>query len=188
MILQPGDLIFVQSLNWMSRAIRFFERGWGEKPSLVNHVAGVVDPAIDPERAYVVEATLPGVKYHRVSEIGWGHAQVAIYRHVSLTPDQISAVRREALIYEGRRYGFSKIVAHMLDWFLGKRYVFRRLAGMDDLPMCAWVWSHAYRRGAGVEFGAPANQVDPDDMYDYVVNHPNEWGCVRLLSPWRPRT
>lgn len=187
MMLERGDLIFVQSLNWMSRAIRFFERKWGEKPSLVNHVAGVVIQADEFTEPAIVEANMPGVQFRRMSEARWGRAQVAIFRHANLSPLERLAVAQAALSYEGRKYGFAKIIAHALDWFLGKRFVFRRLAGMDNMPICSWVWSHAYRRGASVYFGAPANQVDPDDMYDHVVSHPEDWIVIRPLSPWSPK-
>jgi hypothetical protein len=87
--------------------------------------------------------------------------------------------------YVGRRYGYLKMLAHLLDWLFLGVYLFRRIASMDRYPICSWVVAHAYGK-TGRHFGVAPGAASPDDIWDYVVAHPQEYRCVRALAPLRP--
>ena len=72
--------------------------------------------------------------------------------------------------YVGRSYGWLKIVAHGLDRLIGGRYLFRRLAMVDNYPICSWVVAYAFD-DIGKDFGLPPNTADPDHIWDYCVEH-----------------
>lgn len=182
--MRPGDLVFVRSPGLFGRLIRAFERS---PHAPVNHVAVVVMASVgNPDEALIVEANARGVQYHRVSETGWdSRTEVAVFTMDTLQPEDRKRVVQKALSYEGDRYDFLKIAAHLGDWLLGGRYVFRRLAGMDKYPICSWVGSHAYKY-VGVTFGVSANEAAPDDMYNWCASHPELWRAARPLAPWRP--
>ena len=64
--------------------------------------------------------------------------------------------------------------------FLGV-YFFRRLILAKDYPICSWVVAWAYQK-AGRDFGVPAAAADPDDIWDYVTRHPDEYEEVLPLQ------
>lgn len=181
-VLAPGDLFFTRGRSPLSWAIRLFTRSPGEDRTAVNHVGVVVQGGLLSE-AVIVEA-LDTVKRHRlVQQYGPPRRDgVAVYRAVGLAPENLWAAVQAAEGYVGRKYGRLKILAHLGDWMLGGAYLFRRLARMDKYPICSWLASHAYE-AAGVRFGVDPNAASPDDMWDWIKAHPDQWRCVRLLKP-----
>ena len=182
--LRPADVFFTHGTSVVSRLIRFFTRGAGESRTRVNHV-GVVVGGGSYHEAIVVEA-LSTVRRHRL----WGRYGppkrdlVAIYRPVDLSPQETAQVVAGAMRYVGRKYGWFMLIAHLLDWTLQGVYLFRRLAGIDRYPICSWVVAHAFLK-AGRDFGVPAGAADPDDIWDYVVAHPDRYVRVHPLARLR---
>ena len=107
---------------------------------------------------------------------------VAVFRPTDLNDEEKARIVAKANGYVGRRYGWVKIATHLLDWGLKGAYVFRRLTADDDYPICSWVVAHAYLT-ADRTFGVPAGAANPDDIWDYVVAHPDEFIQVRDLVP-----
>lgn len=175
----PGDVFFTQGTSWFSRAIRFFTRLPGEPPTLVNHVGVIVSSGYAP---WEVEA-LSRVR-RRQLRVAYGgkRMNVAIYR-MDMSRTSQEKIMRKADSYVGRKYGYGKIVAHFLDWCIGGQYFFRRLAQMDNYPICSWVVAYAYQE-AGFSFGLDPSSASPDDIWDYVTNH-EDWHCVKELGPLR---
>jgi len=160
--LLPADVFLTRGSSWLSRAIRFFTRGAGEARTKVNHV-GLVVQGGPIDDAVVVEA-LSTVKQHKlIDKYGGGRSQVAVYRPVNLAPAELETVVSTARGYVGRKYGFVKILAHLGDWVLQGAYVFRRLAVMDEYPICSWLVAHAFKQ-AGKSFGVAARAATPDDI------------------------
>lgn len=188
-ILAPGDLVFTRSPTPLGWAIRLFQTSPGEAPSVVNHCEIVTKGGL------LSEAEVIGALHHvrRARLIAaYGPPRktpIAIYRARGLTNTERIAIARKAESYEGRRYGYLKIGAHLGDWTLTRLtgreiYAFRRLARMDRYPMCSWLADHAYRE-VGISFGpAPA----PDDLWDEVTANLLGWTCVRPLRPLSPVT
>ena len=180
-ILNPGDIFFTRGSGLISRAIRLCTRAIGESRTQVNHVGLIVRGGPVAE-AWAVEA-LSRVRQHGLYD-RYGPPctdQVAVYRPVTATPEQIDAITRSAIEYTGRAYGILKIAAHFVDWLLCGAYAARRLTSSDNYPICSWVVAHAYA-AAGISLGAAPGAATPDDIWDHVTARPGEFLCVLPLG------
>ena len=86
-----------------------------------------------------------------------------------LDADQKQKIIEKAEDYRRRKYGFVKAFAHRLDRLFSNRYVFRRLARMDDYPISSWLVAYVYDRVLGYQFGTPPNAARPDHLLDHCV-------------------
>jgi hypothetical protein len=179
--LQAGDIFLTRGVGWLGSAIRFFTRHIGESRTKVNHVGLVVEGG-SLATAVGVEA-LRIVRRHRLmAEYGGKKDQVAVFRPTRLSEAELQRVVDAANAYVGRSYGYGKILLHALDWALQGAYVFRRLGRMDDYPICSWLVAHAFGK-VGIDFGVDSGAATPDDIWDYVTAHPEQFRPVRPLEP-----
>jgi hypothetical protein len=187
-LLQPADIFLTRGRGFVSRLIRVFTRHIGESRTKVNHVGIVVEGGA-VEKAIAVEALSRVVCRPLIEGYGDGRDDVAVYRPLNLTPEEIKKVVAAAERYVGRDYGYFMIALHFADWLLQGAYVFRRLGkGMDDYPICSWVVAHAYLK-AGKKFGVDPGAASPDDIWDFVTSHPEKYQQVRPLVPLtRPKS
>lgn len=189
-LFEQGDLAFLRTLikgpigRWfvafLIRVATFTRRD--KRPSLVNHVAIVIGPVIDPWGRivdYVIAEALGegGFQYRRLLESYGDQAlyDFAVARRRDLTEDQRAEIFEACENLIGRRYGFGKVVAHLIDYGLtklidlagarGDVYLARRLCNQERYPMCSWSALHAYDR-AGVPFDVPVAKGSPDDLWD----------------------
>ncbi len=168
--LLPGDIILERGDNLLSRAILECQRHRGERKSVVTHAAMVVDDG-NPLKATMIEALHRVVVRPVSAYLGAGHS-IVVFRNTELTDLQRVEIVLKALDYKGRKYGYHILVAHMFDYFLGGKYVFRRMVGSSNYPICSWIPAFAYHRVTGYKF----NRIDPilvqpDDIWDDVVNN-----------------
>lgn len=174
--LQPCDIFFTHGERLLSKLIRIGETLPGEEKSIVNHV-GIVVGHGSIEIADAVEA-LSKVKLHTIySQYHDKKDKVAIFRPLNLTDEQKILITCKAMKYVGNTYGYLKIATHLLDYFTGKHYVFRRLTNNDNYPICSWVVSHAYK-AAGLDFGCDEGMADPDDIWDFCMNNPDKYHYI----------
>lgn len=180
--LKPGDIFLTRGRGFISRAIRFFTRSIGESRTKVNHVGLVVEGG-SPEEAVVVEALSRVVRHPLTARYGGKRGdEVAVYRALTISPEEVRRIVKAAERYLGKEYGYFKIVLHFLDWLLQGAYVFRRLGRMDPYPICSWLVAYAYDK-VGKWFGVPPEAADPDHIWDYLVAHPAEYMQIRPLRP-----
>ena len=182
LLLAAGDIGFTCGDSKVSKAIRWFTRSKGEPKTLVNHVfivlkGGTLDESVIIEAVSTVKRGLLVKRYGPPKK-----DRVAIVRVRGLAMKDLATVCETAEGYEGRRYGHVKIAAHVLDRLLGGRYVFRRIAGMADYPICSWLVAHSFEK-AGISFGVPTDAADPDDIWDWVTAHKGKFSVVRPLTP-----
>ena len=179
--LKRGDVFFTKGRGLISRAIRFFTRNLGERRTKVNHV-GIIVSDNEVKSAIVIEA-LKFVMRHKL----WGRYgppcedQVAIFRPVNLSNEEIEAIVKTAENYVGKKYGYDKIIMHLLDWCLMGIYVFRRLTRTDNYPICSWVVAHAFKK-AKKYFGVAAGAASPDDIWDFIIENPDKYTCIHALG------
>lgn len=169
-IYEPGDIFLTRGNSIISKLIRVFSRTGGESRTMVNHCGLVVDDG-NSVSAVIVEASSKVIRrrfnaYRRSSS-----TQVAVYRPLNVTPEQIATIVAYAESTVGKPYGYHVIVLHWLDWLLNGRYVFRRLT-TEHYPICSSVVAEAYS-AAGLTFGVAANAASPDDVWDYVTTSDN---------------
>jgi len=181
--LLPGDIFLTKGDSFVSRAIRFFSRSGGESRTEANHV-GLVVGAGNEVTAPIVEALTKVKRRTMKSYSASKNTEVAIYRPLGLSDVELDAIVERAEGYVGASYGYLKLVTHMIDYFLGGRYVARRLTNSDNYPICSWVVAYAYS-DAGLTFGVAPGAASPDDIMDYCVAHPNKY---KVVHPMRKMT
>ena len=192
-LLESGDIFLTRGSSFISRAIRSFTRSIGEKRTKVNHVGLVVQRG-DVKTAIAVEAQSKVVR-HRLW-IRYGPPKkdlVAVYRATNLTVEQIKDIVVEAEKQVGKKYGYRMIIAHFLDWLLGRMlgwllgwqfsnvYLFRRLIPGNKYPICSWVVADAFAE-AGKDFGVEVGMATPDDIWDFVLNNPDKYKEIHPLK------
>jgi hypothetical protein len=164
--LETGDVIHVQGCGLLSRLIRWFSRACSEPKTWASHSAMVLRVG---DKIEIIEA-LRKVVVRPISEYARTRARLLVCRKPGgLDPDQKKKIIEKAQDYRGRRYGVGKIVAHALDRLFDNRYIFRRLARMDDYPICSWLVAYVYDRVLNFHFGVPPNAAQPDDLLDHCV-------------------
>ena len=171
---EPGDIVFFKGTAWISKAIRWLSRSWGEAKTETNHVGIITSPVRVPlQLAYVTEA-LQRVQTHLLWDHYAGtHTRVAIYRPVNLHRSERQHLGTLARSYEGLRYGYLKILLHYLDArLLNGLYAFRRLAFIKKRPICSYLVAAVYSE-LGLDFGVEPFQAQPDDIWDYVTQSDN---------------
>ena len=183
--LEPADIFMTRSQGIGSWLIRFFTRTGGESESQVSHV-GIVVEGGPLEKAAIVESR--GRTRRRLFFRRYGMKRkydVAIFRPLHLAPEKRAIIVRAALDYVGKEYSYFKILLHLLDWMLQGAYIFRRLGGINDYPICSWLVAHAFAK-AGETFGVEPDAADPDDIWDFINAHPEKYRILRPLSPLVP--
>lgn len=179
--LEPCDIFLTRGTSFVSGAIRFFTRSFGEKRTEVNHVGIIVDGGT-VHSAVAVEA-LVKVRMHALRRYATKPTTgVAVFRPINLTDAEKALIVEKAKSYEGRAYGWTKIVTHAMDWSLRGAYVFRRLTSSDDYPICSWLVAYAFA-AAGKDFGVEAGAANPDDIWDFATSNADKYVQIRGLTP-----
>jgi hypothetical protein len=179
----PCDIFFTRGEGFISKAIRVCTRSKGEPKTVVNHVGAFVRMG-NVATADVIEA-LATVKCHTLMDQYWGSDdQVAVFRPRGLMESQRKIIVSKLYQYEGRRYGYAKLVTHLLDYALNGAYVFRRLTSSDNYPICSWVVAQAFSH-ASLNFGVEPGAATPDDIWDFCVANPDKYTKVLNLTQLR---
>lgn len=176
------DILLVRSSSLFGRLIRIFTRSRGEAPTRVNHVEIMVD-SVNVVGSGATTLLRPFKEAYGSAPPG----TLYIARKVDLTDEQRQVIAAKARSYVGRKYGWLKIVAHFLDRVVfGGHYVTRRLCLIDQYPICSWEVAWSYD-AAGLNFGVPPGQADPDDIWDWVVEKGNkDWVLIYPTNGGRP--
>jgi hypothetical protein len=169
MTLEPGDIVCTTSGTWLSRAIRWFSRG------RVSHTG------IGTRSDTITEALTRVVR--RLFRATYHGSTLTVYRPLDLPPETVTAIAAKAETYVGRSYGYGKILAHALDRALGGAYLFRRVAGLNNYPICSWVVAHAYS-SQNLTFGVAPGAASPADIDRFCREHPAKYLTLWPLSRW----
>ena len=157
----------------------------GEDESYAGHIAGVISawPVLILHALWRV-VTQDYEKFKAGYSKGF-----RVYRMRGLTDDQRLNIAKAALEYSGKAYPWWRLLHHgadylsakVLGWFgrKGELYFFRRLISDDSaLGLCHRVWAHAYAAELGYEFGKPEHLVNPDQILDWIEQHPEDWKLI----------
>ena len=167
--LKPGDIVFVASDGLVAWLIRRFRSRDG-KATYVNHVALVVEEG-SLSTAVLMDAQPPMVQRRRLGE--YAGQLVAVYRPVSIPPLVMDRIVYRAQYYEGKRYGITKIVLHMLG--------LAGLARVDGMPICSWTVAVPFSR-EGYSFGVDSGIARPDHVWDWCSTHADQYKRMKALG------
>lgn len=185
----PGDVFFTRSSSLLGRLIRWAETDPAEESTWANHVGLVVSSGwIAPPSSPFVRERLAGVVeslWHTESWC-WYDAHkwdsgntIRVYRHRALSRSEsmTHAVIGRALEFVGLKYGWWKLIAHLVDRmaFSGRKTVSNFLQ-IDKRPICSYTAAKSFARG-GVSFGMEPEAATPDEMMDACENN-GEWFLV----------
>ena len=186
-----GDIVlFAGRRDFYGRLSRWIMRTSGEGPTYAVHTAQFLDSSSYLELDIVgkIRAT-PEILRKRQSHDLWQRRGFEIWRCQSLTEEQREAVTCRARDYLGATFGMAKFFTHLLDGLINKAisrdvYFFRRLNHDQRYPICSWITAFSYDRALHYQFGVPPECADPDEISDWVNEHPDEWVRVFQLDEY----
>ncbi len=184
-----GDVVFVAGRGWVQRGIRLLTRSIGEERTRASHVGVITRSGYADGEAMITSAEPRGIR--EVPLMSYAGTRVIVYRKVADDPrdnsreidkalrmafvDPNSAADR-ALLLVGSSYPWWRILAHVLDLILFDVYLFRRVLRSSKQMECSFLVAWAYGRGLT---DRPAWAVTPDDIEDWMRDHPGVWEVVR---------
>jgi len=193
--LLPGDIVLTRAkgsiIGWLIRLVQTdpIEAG-NREATLFEHVGLIVS-----HDKRVLDAIPPKVKLRKLLPTYEGTHEVAIFRHLKLEEYERNALIVHACKYKDRRYGFLKIAAAVVDWWLSFNghkkhdvYLARRLCIGDQFPQCAWLIADAYE-SVDRPFDTPKQKIQPDDIWDEIISAmilSNEWRMVFATDRLEP--
>lgn len=171
---QCGDVVCELGQSLIGRAIQWFTCGRYEPKTWASHAGRMVD------QTNIAEALL----HFAIRPLDVAR-KVRVWRYrAGFNEATQDCMMVKALHYQGKDYGWWKNIAHAADGLLEKLtpfrhvYLFRRLIGQSDYPICSWETAWTFAECAGVRFGVPPNAATPDDIADWCEAHPEEWELI----------
>mgnify|MGYP005847919105 CR=1 FL=1 len=181
-IVTSGDILCYASNRIYSKLIRYFTRGYREKPTLVTHCAILVVKNKEEDVAKncdVIEALATHGVVKRPFVKGYSEDELKncyLLHPKNLTSADREKIVRYAKLQIGKPYGFMKIFAQAIDGTLAKIlrrrqiHYAKRLFRMEQFPICSYLVAKSYAH-AGLDFGVKSDYATPDDIMDYAVDH-----------------
>lgn len=184
MRLHAGDVFLTHGRSLLGSLIRRFEQEKGEAKSNVNHVGLItragwycsdVRTQLRPQ-AQSTEA-LWRVRCGNFPELYRDYkGAFSIWRPRFTTRVDDALLEKYTKKYCGKRYGWWKLIFHA--------FKIEGLLRIRKRPICSSLVGDVYETVYRYQFGKPGLQLDPDDIEDWILSHPQDWDCVRpLLAP-----
>ena len=178
--LKEADIVGVSTPGILGTLIKTFSRSPWEEPTQLTHV-GLISVRGDISQVPLLESLMYVREHGLYRQYADTKSKVCIFRPKLDYENRIKVVNR-AREHIGKKYNYPALVFHLFDYFLGGRYVFRRLAGYEDYPICSWLDSDAFWYVMRWTFGVPPGMAQPDDIWDYCLSHHDKYEMVRELS------
>ena len=188
----PGDILLFAGKQGAryTRLADWVMRSNGESPTYAVHTAQFLDPRRVLEMDYVVKVkSIDDILNKRVDLNAWERRGFEVWRCRTLTDAQREVLTDQALRYINVRFGYVKMIAHLLDGLIQKvthrdRFLFRQLDPDGSSPVCSGVTAFVYDKALHYRFGVEPECADPDHIHDWVVAHPDEWERVFALHDY----
>ena len=185
--IELGDMLGYSSPKFIGRMVRKFTRGYREAPSVLSHVGVFVNEGAI-KNVNLAEALFPkGVVCRRFAEAYTDLENCYLIKPLNITQDQRLEISKYVINQVNKPYGTAKVLAHGADgvaaWICRKKdvFFFRKIFRSDRFPMCSFLGAHAYRQ-AGLDFGQKDDYLNPDEIWDYALDHPKRYGVWRLAN------
>jgi hypothetical protein len=186
----PGDILLFAGKKGdrYTRIADWVMRGSGERPTYAVHTAQFLDSRRVLEMDYVVRVKkFEDILNKRVDLNTWQRRGFEVWRCYTLTDEQRTALTDQALRYINVRFGYLKMIAHLLDKLIHtvthrNLFLFRQLDPGGSGPVCSGVTAFVYDRALHYRFGVEPECADPDHIHDWVIAHPGDWERVFVLQ------
>lgn len=98
----------------------------------------------------------------------------------NLTQETRLGIAKKALDFEGALYGFDRYIGALADAVLDKDWASEHLFLSKRFPYCSVLVSATYD-AFGLDFGEPAQGVNPAEILTFAVRHPDiyRWKYVK---------
>ena len=165
-------------------------RAGGEGPTYAVHTAQFLDSRRVLEMDYKVKIkSIEDILNKRVDLNTWERRGFEVWRYRTLSEEQREALTDQALRYINVRFGYLKMIAHLVDGLIDKvthrhLYLFRRLDPDGSSPVCSGVTAFVYDKALHYHFGVEPECADPDHIHDWLVAHPGEWEQMFALKDY----
>lgn len=187
---RAGDILLFagKSGDLYARFGGWLMRGPGEGPTYALHTAQFLDARRVLEMDFVGRVkTMDDILNQRVALHNWQRRGFEVWRCRTLSAEQCEALSDQALSYINRKFGWTKMLAHLLDGLMYKatrkdRFVFRRLDPDGSSPVCSGITAFVYDRAVHYRFGVEPECADPDHIHDWLAEHPDEWERIFVLD------
>lgn len=186
-----GDVIlFAGQGDLYSRVGRWLMRDKGEGPTYSVHTAQFLDAHRVLEMDFVANVkSVEDVVHKRYKLDMWKRRGFEVWRCWTLTEEQRVALTGQAMRYLNVKFGMARFSAHLLDDLIGKLlrrefFFFRHIDPEDRRPVCSGITASVYDRALHYRFGVDPECADPDDIYDWVTTHPDDWVLVFRLEAY----
>jgi hypothetical protein len=174
-----GDiLLFAGQGDLYSKVGAWLMRGPGEGPTYSVHTAQFLNSR------HVLEMDFK-VRIKSAGEVVNKPRGFEVWRNRTLSDPERRALTHQALAYTKVRFGMLKFLEHLFDALISRAahrdiFLLRRLH--TDYPVCSGITAMTYDKALGYRFGVPPECADPDQIYDWLVAHPDEWVRVCRLK------
>lgn len=167
-----GDTILTLSLHSrFAKLVQWFTRDKGEAPTKVNHTAIYIG------QGKVIEAAGFKISIASLKKYFKGHHHVYHGRNQQFNGIARNAIVAEAMVYKGRVYDYLQIGGFALYKLTGRTF-FKKYLQIPWLEVCSTFWAEVHDK---IGYRINGNKVAPDDIYDYLNAHPNEWSLTQLI-------
>lgn len=187
--IKKGDILGYAGGSWISKVVRWFEKGYNEKPSFLSHCGIFISDTNDLSNALVIEALMPAGVVVRgfLNSYKDDLKNCYILRPKNISQEQRETIVRTAKLFLGDKYGVAKIIPHAIDGLLAKvlrkrdfRF-FRNLCQIDDFPICSYLVARSYAE-ADLDFGIKYSFATPDDIWDFAETNKDKYSIIKFLN------
>jgi hypothetical protein len=182
---KAGDL-YTRLGGWIMRSP-------GESPPYALHAAQFLDQRRVLEMDFVGRVkSLDDILQQRVDLNTWQRRGFEVWRCRTLSAEQREQLTDQALRYINIRFGYLKMIAHLMDGLLTKLtrrdlFIFRKLDPDGSSPVCSGVTAFVYDRALHYRFGVEPECADPDHIHDWLTSHPDEWERIFAVDNYAQR-
>jgi hypothetical protein len=193
---QAGDILLFagKTGDLYTRLGGWVMRGNGEGPTYALHAAQFLDSGRILEMDFVGRVkTIDDVLNKRVDLNTWQRRGFEVWRCRTLSDQQREALTDQALTYINVRFGYVKMIAHLLDGLITKvthkdSFLFRQLDPDGSSPVCSGITAFVYDKALHYRFGVEPECADPDHIHDWVSAHRGEWERVFCLEEYEEQS
>lgn len=162
--LSKGDIILIKSYSLFGKIIRIKSTS-DSGNARYNHAERYIDNGKCISQQWTV-------RIHNLKRYFHGKHNISVWHNKTYTNDQRDCLITSALHYVDRSYDWISVVGHFLDWLLRLNYFAKKFNFPHKTNCSEFVTLIEKLINSTISY-KPIEQTTPDDIYDYISNHPD---------------
>jgi len=162
--LTKSDIILIKSYSLFGKIIRIKSKS-DSGHSIYNHA----------ERYFANGRSISqqwNVEIHNIKRFFKGKHSISIWHNDKYTQNQRNTLISNSLIHIGRSYDFLSVLGHFFDWIFRSKY-FSKKFNLKHKTNCAEFVTFIERSINSNSSYKSTEETTPDDIFDYISNHPD---------------